>query len=462
MFRKMHVALFIFTYLIFIPLTFADVNIVIFGGKGDLAMRKLYPAIYNIQQNQLIDTKTRVIAIDLAQESTKDFQSQLLQSFEEKGLDCQKTETCLNFIQNTEYIHGDLLTDEPYRSMQKLFNQLSEKEHETIYFFSTSFILFGQISHRLGKNNLINSRSKVIVEKPLGIDLKSSQMIQRTLLENFTTNQIYRIDHYLAKSLVQSILTFRFKNPLFEDVWNNKYIDKVEINAFETLGIEKRAAFYDKVGALRDMVHSHLLQLLTLMAMEEPKDFSAESIQLKKVELLKKIQPITTENFSNQIQMKQYAGYQSEQGVPIGSLTETYVKIKLFIDTPRWKNVPFYITTGKKMPKKETEIFVDFKRDELGFDNDLYIEIDPTIAIKLSVNVLNPADKKKVLSVLLTTDDTSSISNWKLKDYDRLIYDVIQGDNTLFVSQPEIEASWRWIDNISRLKKELNYIPEKY
>lgn len=438
----------------------ADLNITIFGGNGDLAMRKLYPAIYNLEINNLIPRSTQLTAISFTKFSTEEFRAVVTKSFESNRIDCSATSACERFINNLTYISGDLTTDAPYVALKK---QLNPQESTTrIFFLATSFKLFTTITEHLGNNHLVNKNSRIVVEKPLGDSLKSSQEIHAVLAKYFDENQIYRIDHYLAKPLVQSILDLRFDNPIMTDVWNKDHIKNIEINAFESLGVEQRAGYYDQVGALKDMVDSHLLQLLTLMTMEEPKDTSPDAIRAAKVATLRQLRPIQEKNFLESITLGQYQGYQNEPGVSKNSTTDTYASIKLYIDSPRWKDVPFYITTGKKLSKKITEIIVNFKANKAGFHNELYLEIDPSISIKLNFNLRNPDTKNKTEAIWLSTDKNSNISHWKLKDYDKLIYDTVQGDHSLFVSRSEVEASWKWVDNIIHLKQLKHIVPKQY
>lgn len=443
---------------------------IIFGASGDLTNRKLIPALYNLSKRSLLPEDFFVIGCARSQMNEDEFRKKACDSISEKIKDASK-EDVEKFCQTFFYIRGDYNDHKLYSDIKdKLASLYGVFDFKTnhIFYMATPPNLYNDIVSSLSSEGLIDSCphgipcSRVVVEKPFGQDLESAKSLDRKLNESLTENQIYRIDHYLGKETVQNILMFRFANSIFEPVWNREYIDNVQITVAESIGVEHRAGYYDKAGALRDMFQNHMFQMLALVAMEAPSSFDADRVRNEKVALMRAIKHFSDESIVNSIVRGQYTsgeidghtvkGYREEEGVETGSLTETYVAAKFIIDNQRWKGVPFYLRSGKRLPKRVSEITINFKRlPHSIFDpikpedlspNQLILNVQPDEGIELAIQAKHPGPKL-CMSTLTMDFKYKDIFAEDLPDaYERLLLDCMLGDQMLFNRSDGMELSW--------------------
>ena len=347
---------------------FQSFNIIVFGGDGDLAFRKIYPALFHRDQDLQLLCPYNIIAITRKNPTEFDFHAQLIHFLNDSKERETSSLSIDTFANKVKLIQIEDTKIENYSELVKYLNSFTD--YQNIYYFSTPSSAFGPIAKSLKKAGLIHVTSKVVLEKPLGYSLSSSNEINKEITQAFDEHQIYRIDHYLGKETVQNLMVLRFANNLFERAWDSEHIDNIQITVAETLGVEKRAAYYDNSGALLDMVQNHLLQLLCLVAMEPPHELGANEVRNEKLKVLRALRPFTRETVQKDTVKGQYTRgtiqgeeVQSylEDIEKFGSKTETFVAIKTYIDNWRWKDVPFYLRTGKRMFKKYSEIVINFK-----------------------------------------------------------------------------------------------------
>ena len=451
---------------------FNPFNIIVFGGDGDLALRKIYPALFHRDQDGQLLCPYNIIAITRRNPKEFDFYT-LLNKFlteskdkETDPLDIEK------FASKVKLIHIENTSIEHYSELVTYLN--SFQDYQNIFYFSTPSTAFGPIAKTLKESGLIHPSSKVVLEKPLGYSLTSSNEINNEITQAFDDHQIYRIDHYLGKETVQNLMVLRFANNLFERAWDSEHIDNIQITVAETLGVEKRAAYYDNSGALLDMVQNHLLQLLCLVAMEPPHELGPDEVRNEKLKVLRALRPITRKNVNKDTVKGQYTRgtikgeeVQSylEDIEKFGSKTETFVAIKTYIDNWRWKDVPFYLRTGKRMFKKYSEIVINFKevrhnifpsKEKLN-NNKLIIRLQPEERIELVQMTKIPGPGGyRYKPIALKLDYIDSFKERFPEAYERLIIDVIRGNQTLFMSQDELQAAWNWIESITSNWKATN------
>ena len=451
---------------------FNPFNIIVFGGDGDLALRKIYPALFHRDQDGQLLCTYNIIAITRRNPQEFDFYT-LLNKFlteskdkETDPLDIEK------FASKVKLIHIENTSIEHYSDLVHYLN--SFQDYQNIFYFSTPSSAFGPIAKTLKESGLIHPSSKVVLEKPLGYSLTSSNEINNEITQAFDDHQIYRIDHYLGKETVQNLMVLRFANNLFERAWDSEHIDNIQITVAETLGVEKRAAYYDNSGALLDMVQNHLLQLLCLVAMEPPHELGPDEVRNEKLKVLRALRPITRKNVNKDTVKGQYTRgtiqgeeVQSylEDIEKFGSKTETFVAIKTYIDNWRWKDVPFYLRTGKRMFKKYSEIVINFKevrhnifpsKEKLN-NNKLIIRLQPEERIELVQMTKIPGPGGyRYKPIALKLDYIDSFKERFPEAYERLIIDVIRGNQTLFMSQDELQAAWNWIESITSNWKATN------
>ncbi len=451
---------------------FNPFNIIVFGGDGDLALRKIYPALFHRDQDGQLLCPYNIIAITRRNPQEFDFYT-LLNKFlteskdkETDPLDIEK------FASKVKLIHIENTSIEHYSELVNYLN--SFQDYQNIFYFSTPSSAFGPIAKTLKESGLIHPSSKVVLEKPLGYSLTSSNEINNEITQAFDDHQIYRIDHYLGKETVQNLMVLRFANNLFERAWDSEHIDNIQITVAETLGVEKRAAYYDNSGALLDMVQNHLLQLLCLVAMEPPHELGPDEVRNEKLKVLRALRPITRKNVNKDTVKGQYTRgtiqgeeVQSylEDIEKFGSKTETFVAIKTYIDNWRWKDVPFYLRTGKRMFKKYSEIVINFKevrhnifpsKEKLN-NNKLIIRLQPEERIELVQMTKIPGPGGyRYKPIALKLDYIDSFKERFPEAYERLIIDVIRGNQTLFMSQDELQAAWNWIESITSNWKATN------
>jgi len=452
----------------------------IFGGSGDLTQRKLIPALYNLYIDQYLPDQFQIISIGRTDFTTASYKTHIkrgVQEFSRRKLD--EKDTWAKFAQHVEYDMLDLESEKTYKT---LGNKIKDCEAEwnakatVIFYMSVAPQLAPMIAQKLYAAKLCTdaARSRMVFEKPFGHDLKSATALNELLCQMFTEEQIYRIDHYLGKETVQNILALRFANALFEPVWNNHYIEHVQITAAETVSVEGRGSYYEGSGALRDMVQNHMLQVLCMIAMEAPVSFKADEIRNKKVDVLNAIRRLSREDVHRHAVRGQYGhgwmrskeveAYRSEKGVAPDSATDTFAAVRFFVDNWRWKDVPFYLRTGKCLAEKTTVITIQFKSapdyafpseaGETWRANRLTISIQPQMDIRLRFQAKHPGPHMTLLPVDMTFSYANAYGDNQPEAYETLLQDVIEGDATLFMRADQVDAAWQIITPILEVWQE--------
>ncbi len=449
---------------------------VIFGATGDLTHRKLLPALYNLALEHPLPAGFSVVGFARRSYTSDEYRQQALDSINQysrqKPVNPQVWE---NFAAGIHYLQADFNDPKGYEKLNNLLNLLDQERGtggNRIYSLSTPPSQYPEIIQRIGAAGLNKSRkgwTRIIVEKPFGHDLPSAKELNRQVARVFKEDQVYRIDHYLGKETVQNILVFRLANGIFEPVWNRRYVDHVQITVAENIGLEGRSGYYEESGAIRDMVQNHVLQLLSLVAMEPPITFDANAVRDEKVKVLHALQPLVGQDVvtnmiraqygSGWVSGQQVVGYRQEPGVSPTSTTETYLALKVFIDSWRWAGVPFYLRTGKHLPKRVTEIAIQFKQAPLMLfkrseaygqvePNVLTLRIQPDEGISLKFGAKVPGTEMQIRSVNMDFFYGSSFFREQPEAYERLLLDCMLGDSTLFTRRDEVEAAWTFIQGI--------------
>jgi glucose-6-phosphate 1-dehydrogenase len=435
-------------------------DLVIFGGTGDLAVRKLLPALFHRFVDGQIQPSSRLIGV--AREGLDDAgYRDLVRTSVEKGVSHVAPAQLDAFIQMVAYRPLDARKEEGWDEFAALMQQ--QAQHIRVFYLSTAPDIFTDICQRLGSLGLNGERSRVVLEKPIGRDLESANAINDAVARVFNESQTYRIDHYLGKETVQNLLALRFGNALFEPLWNAQHIDHVQITVAETVGVGHRAGYYDRAGALRDMVQNHILQLVCMLAMEPPSSLAPDAVRDEKLKVLRSLRPINASNAGNLTVRGQYrAGAAEGQGVPgyldeLGSdqsKTETFVALKAEIGNWRWAGVPFYLRTGKRLPNRVSEIVVTFRAlPHSIFDptngpllpNRLTLRLQPDEGVKLWLTIKHPGPGGlRLRHVPLDMSFAAAFGVQQPDAYERLILDVVRGNPTLFMRRDEVEAAWNW------------------
>lgn len=441
-------------------------DFILFGTLGDLSSRKLLPALYQLEAANLLHPKTRLIGCARDELTTEEYHQRILEKLESNiGQDIDKG-VWSRFIQKIVYCRLDLTKPEDF---EQLKNHITPTEHVTISYFAIPPYLYANACRGLSAVGLNRQPARVVLEKPIGHDLNSSIEINDEIACYFAEDQIYRIDHYLGKETVLNLLVLRFANVIFSANWDHQLIEKVEITVAEEVGVEGRWDYYEKSGQLRDMMQNHLLQILSLVAMDPPLSLSAESIRSEKLKVLKSLRPIHIENAPTHTLRAQYVGsvfkgkvipgYLEELGAKQGSKTETFVAIKAYIDNWRWSGVPFYLQTGKRLSKKQSEVVIYFKPQSHNifahikqtlFPNQLAIRLQPDEGVEVRImNKVPGLGEHMQLHDSKLDLNFNHIFNSRIADaYERLLLEVMQGNQYLFVSREEVEHAWQWIDGI--------------
>jgi glucose-6-phosphate 1-dehydrogenase len=449
---------------------------VIFGASGDLTKRMLLPALYNLAKKNLLPSDFALAGWAIEKFSEEEFRKLVLGDLRQFADAPEGCQFCDWLIERLYYLSGDFRDPAGYERLRTLLADIDGK-HDTrgnyLYYLATSPVLVPGIVKQLGDAGLTDEGEghwrRVVVEKPFGSDLASARALNRELARVLRENQIYRIDHYLGKETVQNILVFRFSNGIFEPIWNRRYIDHVQVTVAETLGVERRGGYYDHAGALSDMVPSHILQLVSLTAMEPPISFHADAVRDEQTKILHAIQPLAPEDVLRRAVRGQYGegkieglnhvpAYRSEPDVAPESGTETYVALKFSIDNWRWADVPFYVRTGKRLPKRVTEIAIQFRRAPFILFRDtpvesltpnlLVLNIQPDEGISLRFGAKVPGPQVHVGSVNMQFRYIDAFGKEPSTGYERLLYDCLAGDATLFRRADMVEAGWEAVQPI--------------
>jgi len=439
-------------------------DFIAFGGTGDLAERKLLPALYQRQRAGQFSEPTRIIGTSRAKMTQKDYREFARKAISDHvhaaEIDAGQLEV---FLDRLHYLSADGKSGEGFDAIKKL---VGESDRIRVFYMAVAPALFGDIAKHLKASGLISKTSRIVVEKPIGRDLASARALNDEIGSYFSEHQIFRIDHYLGKETVQNLMALRFANALYEPLWNFAHIDHVQITVAETVGLEDRIGYYDKAGALRDMVQNHILQLLCLVAMEAPSSMDADAVRDEKLKVLRSLKRINGQEAPKVTVRGQYragasAGgavksYQDELGAE--SSTETFVAIKAEINNWRWAGVPFYLRTGKRLATRASEIVMEFKPiphnifgDGAGrvCANQLVIRLQPDEGVKQWIMIKDPGPGgMRLRQIALDMSFAESFNERNPDAYERLVMDVVRGNQTLFMRRDEVEAAWKWIDPI--------------
>jgi glucose-6-phosphate 1-dehydrogenase len=452
-------------------------TIVIFGASGDLTARKLIPALYHLFKEKQMPPDFRVVGFARREKTDESWRTELRAALKDfsrtKPVD---DKVWADFAKNVFYCQGDLTDAAAYKKLETLLTSFGSAplRENLLFYLAISPSQFGEVVEQVHRTKLLNKDGpgwqRVVVEKPFGHDLASAQKLNQELTRYAHEAQVFRIDHYLGKETVQNILMFRFSNSIFEQLWNRNSVDHVQITVSEKIGVGERGGYYEEAGALRDMVQNHMLQVLSLIAMEPPVSLEAEAVRDEKVKLLKSIRPLTPEDVAKQVVRGQYfagtvggemrPGYRQEIKVKPDSNVETFVALKLFIDNWRWSSVPFYLRTGKNLPMSASEVRIQFRPtpnvlfaakcgNSLGA-NAITLRLQPNEGISLRFNGKVPGTTLGARPVRMHFSYDSEFGAYTPEAYERLLLEAIIGDATLFIRRDEVETAWEIVDSIRR------------
>ena len=441
-----------------------DHIITIFGGTGDLTYRKLLPAFYNLLENQHLPNKFNIVIIGRQDLSTEDYHELLIPWLKEHSRYDIDEDRLNDFLSMITYFEMVFTEDEGYVRLNDHFKKLNP-DAKKLYYFAVSPSFFEVIAQKLSKHNCVKD-AKIIIEKPFGNDLESAMNINETLTGIFGEAHIYRIDHYIAKEMVQNIFTIRFDNAIFKNIWNKDNISNIQISANETVGVESRGSYYDQTGALKDMFQNHLLQILSIVTMDNPDSMEALDIHQKQEAIL---EALSIEDFDKDIVLGQYVAnkdslsYLAEEKVEKDSQTETYVALKLKINQPQWEGVPIYVRTGKRLNSKSTHIAIEFKEASHAKRNILMINVQPEEGVSLRFNIKKPGQSNETQTVSMDFCQSCNYENRMNtpEAYERLLLAALEEDHTLFASFKQVKLSWELVETISsklKNKKPLPYL----
>jgi glucose-6-phosphate 1-dehydrogenase len=454
---------------------------VVFGGTGDLARRKLLPSLYKRDADGQLPQTSRIIAVARGELSRDEYRKMVDKSLHEflHEEELQK-DAMRRFQERLHFVSVDAADTRGWDDLVKLLDD--NPRQVRVFYMATSPELFGPICEQIARHKAATPDSRVVLEKPMGHDLRSSQEINDEVGRVFEEQQIFRIDHYLGKETVQNLMVLRFANSLFEPVWNSNAIDNVQITVAETVGVEDRGGYYDHTGALRDMVQNHLLQLLCMVAMEPPYSLDREAVRDEKLKVLKALQPITPDDIAVNTVRGQYRagaidggpvkGYHEEPGIDKHSNNETFVAVKAQVRNWRWSGAPFYLRTGKRLPEKVSEIVIQFRPvpywifptgSSQSMPNRLVIRVQPDEHIRLHLSTKEPGPGGlRVRSAALNLSFAETFKHNLPDAYERLLMDVVRGNPTLFMRRDEVEAAWTWADQIMEAWRNSGDRPKLY
>ncbi|PMR79879.1 glucose-6-phosphate dehydrogenase [Halomonas urumqiensis] len=460
-----------------------EIDLALFGALGDLAQRKLFPALFQLEREGLLDPNTRLLGLARQDYELEDFRKQIDKALhtyvKAEELDSEALE---RFLARLDFRQLDFTTVDGYAAIREW--RQDGLARPMVVYLSVAAKLYGDICRHLDASGSLDEQSRVVVEKPIGYDLESSAEINDAIGEVFPESRVYRIDHYLGKETVQNLIALRFANPLFGTQWNQNHISHVEISVAEQVGIEGRWGYFDEAGQLRDMVQNHLLQLVCLIAMDPPANLDADAIRDEKVKVLKALKPFTDDMLGRDVVRGQYTagtvngksvpGYLEEEGANTESHTETFVAMKTGVSNWRWAGVPFYIRTGKRMPEKLSQIIIHFRQqphyifdpDQRGLAaNKLVIRLQPEEGIALEVLTKDSGLDKgmRLRRGPLHLDFNSAFPKTRIPDaYERLLLEVMKGQQYLFVRRDEVEHAWKWCDSLIEAWNDRAEPPRRY
>jgi glucose-6-phosphate 1-dehydrogenase len=449
-------------------------SLVIFGATGDLAHRKLLPALYNLAHEGQLPERFEMIGVGRRDQEHEDFRDAVIASIERYSRRKPDPNVLQGLLGDTRYVQGSFDDDEIYAELEHTlveFDEQAGRQLDRVFYLSTAPEYFPLIASKIGAaglNRAEKAHTRIVIEKPFGYDLASARELNARLLEVFEEHQIFRIDHYLGKETVQNLMAMRFANALFEPVWNRNYVDHVQITAAEDIGIGGRAGYYERSGGLRDLVQNHMMQLLALLTMEPPTAFTADRLRDEKLKVLEAIVPPSIEEVPHMATRAQYGpgvvggqkvpGYCEEAGVAPDSRTETYAALRVHVSNWRWAGVPFYLRTGKQLARKLTEIAVILKpiphlalqsSGSVGIQaNQIVFTLQPDEGVSVSIGAKIPGTRMRIRPVNMEFRYGTSFLSESPEAYERLILDAMRGDATLFTRNDEIEALWGIVDPI--------------
>ena len=448
--------------------------LVIFGATGDLARRKLLPALYNLAHDGALPEQFRLVGVARREHRHEDFREVVRESVTRFSRRPPDPDVLNGLIADVRYVPGTFDDDQVYAELGRTLNEIDEqsrRELDRVFYLSTAPQFFGPIAGKLrvaGLHRAAQAQARLVIEKPFGYDLDSARQLNRQVLDGFQESQVFRIDHYLGKETVQNLIALRFANTLFEPIWNRNFVDSVQITAAEDGGIGARAGYYEGAGALRDLVQNHMLQLLALLAMEPPVSFEPNRLRDEKLKVLEAIVPPAGADVRKMAVRAQYqagviggsnvSGYLDEDGVAPASRTETYAALRLEVSNWRWAGVPFYLRTGKRLARKVTEIAVTLKPvPHLAFRNtgsvgpqanQIVLTVQPDEGLSVSLGAKVPGPRMRIRPVKMEFRYDTSFLSASPEAYERLVLDAMRGDATLFTRDDEIEALWGIVDPI--------------
>jgi glucose-6-phosphate 1-dehydrogenase len=449
-------------------------TLTIFGATGDLARRKLLPALYNLAHDGALPERFNLVGVSRSEMSHEDFQTEAREAIQQFSRRTPDKDVLEALLANVRYVAGTFDQDDLYDRLSAqvaAFDADADVPFSRCFYLSTAPEFFPIIIKELGAHHLNEMHGadvRVVIEKPFGTSLREASELNDIVLTAFQESQVFRIDHYLGKETVQNMLAFRFANTMFEPLWNRNYIDNIQITAAEDLGIGSRAGYYDNAGALRDLVENHMLQMLCLVCMDPPVEFDADQVRDEKVKVLHAIRPPTPDEVPEMSVRAQYTagavggeevpGYLEEDGVPPDSQTETYAALRLHVQNWRWAGVPFYLRTGKRLARKVTEIAVTLKPvPHMAFQQDgtaglkpnqLVLTVQPNEGVSLSLGAKIPGTRMRIRDVQMEFLYGTAFMSQSPEAYERLIMDAMRGDATLFTRNDEVEAQWKIIEPI--------------